>query len=43
MGSGNPFNQCYVLQAKYLTKNKEAGSVEAIKSLDDVLVQLVVS
>ena len=30
-------------QAKYLTKKTTAGSVEAVKSLDDILVQLAVS
>ena len=30
-------------QAKYLTRNTMAGSVEAIKSLDDFLLQLAVS
>ena len=30
-------------QAKYLTKKSEAASVEAVKTLDDVFVQLSVS
>ena len=30
-------------QAKYLTKNTTASSVDAVKSLDDILVQLTVS
>lgn len=31
------------LKAKYLTKKTQAGSVEAIRLLDELLVQLVVS
>lgn len=30
-------------QAKYLTKNTAASSVESVKALDDFLVQLTVS
>ena len=33
----------FYLQAKYLTRNIQAGSVDAIKQLDDALVQLGVS
>lgn len=32
----------YVIQAKYLTKKTQAGSVEAIRLLDELLLQLVV-
>lgn len=32
-----------LLQAKYLTKKTQAGSVEAIRLLDELLLQLVVS
>lgn len=31
------------MQAKYLSKRKSAASVDAIKALDDFLMQLVVS
>ena len=30
-------------QAKYLTRNTVAGSVDAVKSLDDYIMQLAVS
>ena len=33
----------FLLQAKYLTKKTVAGSVDAIRSLDESLVQLAVS
>ncbi len=33
----------YFPQAKYLTKKTAAGSIEAIKNLDDCLIQLAVS
>ena len=31
------------MQAKYLTKKTAAGSIEAVKALDDKLIQLAVS
>lgn len=34
---------CLRVQAKYLTKKTQAGSVDAIRLLDDLLLQLVVS
>jgi len=33
----------FIFQAKYLTKKTQAGSVEAIRLLDELLLQLVVS
>ena len=34
------YESCTFLQAKYLTRNTQAKSVDAIKQLDDLLVQL---
>lgn len=41
----SPFksNIHFPIQAKYLTRNVVAGTVEAVKELDDFLCQLVVS
>lgn len=35
--------QTFPSQAKYLTRNAVAGSVEAIRNLDDFVLQLAVS
>ena len=46
MGSAVLINNCsskHTSQAKYLTRNAVAGSVEAIKNLDEFVLQLAVS
>lgn len=39
----NQISLFILFQAKYLTKKTQAGSVEAIRVLDELLLQLVVS